>query len=145
MSDKPFHYQKPFPLGTDQTEYELISTKGLSLAKLGEREILTVAPEALTLLANEAIKAISFKLRPSHLKQVAAILDDPESTENDRMVALTLLRNAEVAVNGILPNCQDTGTAIVMGKKGENVHTGANDEEALSLGIDKTYTEENLR
>ena len=93
MSDKPFHFQKPFPLGPDQTEYELISTDGISVAKLGEREILTVAPEALTLLANEAIKAISFKLRPSHLKQVAAILDDPESTENDRMVALTLLRN----------------------------------------------------
>lgn len=145
MSDKPFHFQKPFPLGPDQTQYELISTDGISVAKLGEREILTVAPEALTLLANEAIKAISFKLRPSHLKQVAAILDDPESTENDRMVALTLLRNAEVAVNGILPNCQDTGTAIVMGKKGENVYTGANDEEALSHGIYKTYTEENLR
>ncbi|MFT5882122.1 MAG: fumarate hydratase class I [Crocinitomicaceae bacterium] len=145
MSDKPFHYQKPFPLGPDQTEYELISTEGISIAKLGEREILNVAPEALALLANEAIKAISFKLRPSHLKQVAAILDDPESTENDRMVALTLLRNAEVAVNGILPNCQDTGTAIVMGKKGENVYTGANDEEALSHGIYKTYTEENLR
>jgi fumarate hydratase, class I len=145
MSDKPFYFQKPFPLGPDQTEYELISKEGVSVANLGEREILTVAPEALTLLANEAIKAISFKLRPSHLKQVAAILDDPESTENDRMVALTLLRNAEVAVNGILPNCQDTGTAIVMGKKGENVYTGANDEEALSHGIYKTYTEENLR
>lgn len=145
MSDTPFHYQKPFPLGPDTTEYDCISTEGISVEQLGDREILSVQAEALTMLANEAIKAISFKLRPSHLKQVAAILDDPESTDNDRMVALTLLRNAEVAVNGILPNCQDTGTAIVMGKKGENVYTGANDEEALSKGIYKTYQEENLR
>jgi fumarate hydratase class I len=145
MSDKPFYFQKQFPLGPDQTEYELISTQGVSVEKLGDREILNVKPEALTFLANEAIKGGSFKLRPSHLKQVAAILDDTEATENDRMVALTLLRNAEVAVNGILPNCQDTGTAIVMGKKGENVYTGSNDEEAISHGIYKTYTEENLR
>lgn len=140
-----FHYQPPFPLGPDLTTYDLISTEGVKTEKLGDREILTVAPEALTLLANEATKAVSFKLRPSHLKQVAAILDDPEATDNDRMMALTLLRNAEIAANGILPNCQDTGTAIVMGKKGENVYTGANDAEALSHGIYKTYTQENLR
>lgn len=145
MSDKPFHYQKPFPLGPDQTEYELISTEGISVTQLGDREILNVSSEAITQLSNEASKAICFKLRSSHLQQVAAILDDPEATDNDRMVALTLLRNAEIAANGILPNCQDTGTAIVMGKKGENVYTGADDAEAISHGIYKTYTEENLR
>ena len=97
------------------------------------------------MLANEAVKAISFKLRTSHLKQVAAILADPEATDNDRMVALMLLKNAEIAAHGILPGCQDTGTAIVMGKKGQQVWTGANDAERLSEGIHKTYQEENLR
>ncbi len=145
MSTPEFHYQKPFPLGPDQTEYELISTEGVSVEKHGDREVLTVSPEALTNLSNEGSKAICFKLRSSHLQQVAAILDDPEATENDKMVALTLLRNAEIAANGILPNCQDTGTAIVMGKKGENVYTGFDDAEAISHGIYKTYTEENLR
>lgn len=145
MSTPEFHYQKPFPLGPDKTEYELISTEGVSIEKLGEREILTVSQEAITHLANEGSKAICFQLRSSHLKQVAAIMDDPEATENDKMVALTLLRNAAIAVNGILPNCQDTGTAIVMGKKGEDVYTGFNDAEAISHGIYKTYTEENLR
>jgi fumarate hydratase class I len=145
MSTPEFHYQKPFPLGPDKTEYELISTEGVSVEKLGKREILTISREAITHLANEGSKAICFQLRTSHLKQVAAILDDPEATENDKMVALTLLRNAEIAVNGILPNCQDTGTAIIMGKKGEDVYTGFNDAEAISHGIYKTYTEENLR
>jgi len=145
MSAPAFHYQKPFPLGPDQTEYELISTEGISVEKHGDRDVLIVSQEALTNLANEGSKAICFKLRSSHLQQVASILDDPESTENDKMVALTLLRNAEIAANGILPNCQDTGTAIVMGKKGENVYTGFDDSEAISHGIYKTYTEENLR
>ncbi|MFT5633781.1 MAG: fumarate hydratase class I [Rubritalea sp.] len=145
MSTPEFHYQKPFPLGPDKTEYELISTEGVSVEKLGKREILTISREAITHLANEGSKAICFQLRTSHLKQVAAILVDPEATENDKMVALTLLRNAEIAVNGILPNCQDTGTAIIMGKKGEDVYTGFNDAEAISHGIYKTYTEENLR
>ncbi len=145
MSTPEFHYQKPFPLGPDQTEYELISTAGVTLEKHGEREILVVSKEAITHLSNEGSKAICFQLRSSHLQQVAAILDDPEASENDKMVALTLLRNAEIAVNGILPNCQDTGTAIVMGKKGEDVYTGFNDAEAISHGIYKTYTEENLR
>ncbi|MGJ8657171.1 MAG: fumarate hydratase [Akkermansiaceae bacterium] len=145
MSTPEFHYQKPFPLGPDKTEYELISTEGISVEKLGDREILTVSKEAITHLANEGSKEICFKLRSGHLKQVAAILDDPEATDNDRMMALTLLRNAEIAAKGILPNCQDTGTAIVMAKKGENVYTGFNDAEAISHGIYKTYTEENLR
>lgn len=145
MSDKPFYFQKPFPLSADKTEYELISTEGVSTVEFDGQEVLKVSKEALTDLANEASKAISFTLRSSHLKQVAAILDDKEATDNDRMVALTLLRNAEIASKGILPTCQDTGTAIVMGKKGQNVWTGFNDEEAISHGIYKTYTEENLR
>lgn len=140
-----FSYHKPFPLGPDTTQYRLLTTEGVSLAEFEGQEILKVSPEALTRLANEAIKDISFMLRPGHLRQVAAILDDEESTDNDRMVALTLLRNAEIAARGILPMCQDTGTAIVMGKKGQQVWTGGHDEEAIAAGIWKTYQEENLR
>jgi len=140
-----FHYQDPFPLGPDPTEYEQISSDFVTTEQFGGREILKIDPQALTFLANEAIKAVSFKLRTSHLKQVAAILDDPEATENDRMVALMLLKNAEIAVHGILPGCQDTGTAIVMGKKGETVWTNSDDAVSLSAGIHKTYQEENLR
>jgi fumarate hydratase class I len=143
MSD--FTYHRPFPLGPDQTDYRLVTTDGIEVSEFEGREILKVSTETLTRLANEAVKDISFMLRPSHLKQVAAILDDEESTDNDRMVALTLLRNAEIAAHGILPMCQDTGTAIVMGKKGQRVWTDANDEEALAAGIWKTYQEENLR
>lgn len=143
MSD--FHYQPPFPLSADETEYELLTSDHVSLTELDGQEILKVAPEGLSLLANEAIKAISFKLRTSHIKQVAAILDDDLATENDRMIALMLLKNAEIASHGILPGCQDTGTAIVMGKKGQHVWTGADDAEHLSQGIHKTYQEENLR
>jgi fumarate hydratase class I len=149
MSTTPFHYQEPFPLGPDTTEYEPIhadiSPDYISTTEFEGETVLKIAPEALTLLANEASKAICFKLRTSHLKQVAAILDDPEATENDRMVALMLLKNAEIASHGILPACQDTGTAIVMGKKGQNVRTTGDDSEHLSRGIHQTYTEENLR
>lgn len=140
-----FAYHKPFPLGPDKTEYRLVSTEGIEVTEFEGKKILKVSPEAITGLANEAVKDISFMLRPSHLKQVAAILDDEEATDNDRMVALTLLRNAEIAARGILPMCQDTGTAIVMGKKGQQVWTGGNDEEAIAAGIWKTYQEENLR
>ncbi len=140
-----FHYQTPFPLGPDLTEYEKITSDFISHAEFEGSKVLKVDPEGLKMLANEAIKAISFKLRTSHLKQVASILDDPEATENDRMVALMLLKNASIAAHGILPGCQDTGTAIVMGKKGESVFTGVDDAEALSAGIHKTYQEENLR
>ncbi|HQZ29899.1 MAG TPA: fumarate hydratase, partial [Verrucomicrobiales bacterium] len=143
MSD--FTYHKPFPLGPDRTEYRLISTEGVEVTEFEGTEILKVSPDALTRLANEAIRDISFMLRPSHLRQVAAILDDAEATDNDRLVALTLLRNADIASRGILPMCQDTGTAIVMGKKGQQVWTGGHDEEALAAGIWKTYQEENLR
>jgi len=145
MPEKPFCYQNPFPLGPDTTEYELLTREHISLAEFEGRPILKIEPEALSLLAAEAIKAINFGLRPSHLAQVAAILDDPEASENDRMVALMLLKNAEIAARGILPACQDTGTATVVGKKGQQVWTGCDDAEYLSKGIHKTYTEENLR
>ena len=143
MSD--FVYQDPFPLGPDTTEYECLGTEHVSVSEFDGRPILKIAPEALALLANEAMKAINFTLRPSHLAQVAAILDDPEASENDRMVALILLKNAEIAAKGILPACQDTGTATVVGKKGQQVWTGCDDAEWLSKGIHQTYQEENLR
>lgn len=145
MSTTPFYYQEAYPLGTDSTEYEKISSEHVSVVDFEGTSVLKVEPEGLTLLANEAFKAVSFTLRTSHIEQVAAILSDPEATDNDRMVALMLLKNAEIASNGILPLCQDTGTAIVVGKKGQQVWTGGNDTEALSLGIHKTYNEENLR
>jgi fumarate hydratase class I len=145
MSEKPFHYQPPFPLGADPTEYVKISGEHVSVSEFDGEPMLKVEPEALALLANEAFKAINFTLRSGHLEQVAAILDDDEATDNDRMVALMLLKNAEIAANGILPNCQDTGTATVIGKKGQQVWTGVDDAEWLSKGIHKTYTEENLR
>ena len=140
-----FVYQDPFPLGPDTTGYECLTTEHVSVSEFEGKPILKVAPEGLALLANEAMKAINFTLRPSHLAQVAAILDDPEATENDRMVALMLLKNAEIAAKGILPACQDTGTATVVAKKGQQVWTGCDDAEWLSKGIHKTYLEENLR
>jgi fumarate hydratase class I len=145
MPKKPFFYQAPFPLAADTTEYECISTKHVSMSEFEGQPILKIAPEALTLLSAEAIKAINFTLRPDHLAQVAAILDDPEASENDRMVALMLLKNAEIASHGILPFCQDTGTATIVGKKGQQVWTGCDDAEFLSKGIHETYTKENLR
>lgn len=145
MAEKPFFYQNPFPLGPDRTEYECVSKEYVSLTEFNGIPLLKVEPEALTLLAAEAIKAINFTLRPSHLQQVAAILDDQEASENDRMVALMMLKNAEIAAHGILPFCQDTGTATIIGKKGQQVWTGCNDAEFLSKGIHQTYTRENLR
>jgi fumarate hydratase class I len=145
MPKKPFFYQAPFPLAADTTEYECISTKHVSMSEFEGQPILKIAPEALTLLSAEALKAINFTLRPDHLAQVAAILDDPEASENDRMVALMLLKNAEIASHGILPFCQDTGTATIVGKKGQQVWTGCDDAEFLSKGIHETYTKENLR
>ena len=145
MSDKPFFYQDPFPLGPDTTEYELISTDHVSISEFEGKPVLKIAPEALTLLAAEAIKGINFTLRASHLTQVAAILDDPAASNNDRAVALMLLKNAEIASHGILPFCQDTGTATIIGKKGQQVWTGCDDAEFLSKGIYQTYIQENLR
>ncbi|HSP43314.1 MAG TPA: fumarate hydratase, partial [Luteolibacter sp.] len=145
MAEKPFFYQNPFPLGPDTTEYECIGKEHVSVAEFTGTPVLKVEPEALSLLAAEAIKAINFTLRPSHLQQVAAILEDQEASENDRMVALMMLKNAEIAAHGILPFCQDTGTATIIGKKGQQVWTGCDDAEFLSKGIHQTYTRENLR
>ena len=145
MSVPPFRYQEPFPLGEEHTPYRLLTTEFLSTATFAGQEILKVDPEALAYLAGQAIRDCSFLLRAGHLQQVAAILDDAQASANDRYVALTMLRNAEVSAEGILPFCQDTGTAIVIAKKGQQVWTGANDAEFLSKGTYKAYTEENLR
>ena len=146
MATKPFKYQPPFPMVTpDDTEYYLLTKDYVSVTECNGKEMLVVEPEALTRLANAAMRDVSFLLRRKHNEMVAKILHDPEASENDKFVALTMLRNAEVASKGVLPFCQDTGTAIVMGKKGQQVWTGGGDEEALSLGVYKTYTEENLR
>lgn len=145
MPTPPFHYQELFETGTDDTEYRLLTREHVRVESFAGREVLVVEPEALTLLADQAFHDINFFLRPAHLRQVAAILDDPEASENDRMVALTLLKNADVASAGLLPFCQDTGTAIILGKKGQQVWTGGGDEEALSKGVYLAYTENNLR
>jgi fumarate hydratase class I len=145
MPEKPFFYQNPFELGPDTTEYECISTDYVSTTEFQGKPVLQIDPQGLSFLAAEAIKAINFTLRPAHLAQVAAILDDPDASDNDRMVALMMLKNAEIAAHGILPFCQDTGTATIVGKKGQQVWTGCDDAEFLSAGIHKTYTQENLR
>ena len=134
-----------FQLGKDDTEYYLLTKDGVSVSEFEGKPILKVSPEALTMLANAAFRDVNFLLRRSHNEQVAKILTDPEASENDKYVALTFLRNAEVASKGQLPFCQDTGTAIIHGEKGQQVWTGFCDEEALSKGVYKTYTEENLR
>jgi len=140
-----FAYHPPFPLGPDTTNYRLVTTEGISVETFCGKDVLVVAPETLTRLAKEAFRDISFMLRPGHLAQVAAILDDASATDNDRLVALTLLRNAEIAARGILPMCQDTGTAIIVGKKGQQVWTGGGDETSLAAGIWQTFQQENLR
>ena len=145
MSNKPYFYQTPFPLEHDDTEYYLLTKEHVSVAEFNGQEVLNVAPEALTLLAQQAFHDAAFMLRPSHQKQVAAILSDPEASENDKYVALQFLRNSEIAAKGVLPTCQDTGTAIIMGKKGQRVWTGGGDEAALSQGVYNTYIEDNLR
>lgn len=140
-----FFYQEPFPILRDSTEYRKISSDFVKVEQLGDREILTVDPKGLELLAQEALSDVSFYLRSSHLAKLKAILDDPEATDNDRFVAYNLLQNAVIAAEGQLPSCQDTGTAIVIGKKGENVFTGVDDAEYLSKGIYNTYLQKNLR
>ncbi|KAA8997708.1 fumarate hydratase [Affinibrenneria salicis] len=145
MSKKPFYYQEPFPLAKDDTEYYLVSSDHVSVTRFEEHEVLKVAPQALTLLAQQAFHDTAFMLRPAHLRQVASILHDEQASQNDKYVALQFLRNAEIAAKGVLPGCQDTGTAIIMGKKGQQVWTGANDAEALARGVYNTYTEDNLR
>ena len=145
MATPAFTYQDPFPLGPDDTEYRLLSKEGVSTTTSEGREILKIEPEVLAFVAQQAMRDTSFLLRPKHLAQVAAILDDPEASANDRYVATTLLKNAEIAAEGILPFCQDTGTATVVAKKGQQVWTGANDAEFISKGIYECYTQENLR
>ena len=140
-----FKYAPMFQLGKDNTEYRLLTKEGVSTAQFEGREILKVSKEALTLLAQQAFHDCEFMLRREHNKQVAAILSDPEASENDKYVALQFLRNAEVSVKGVLPFCQDTGTAIIHGEKGQRVWTDFDDEEALSRGVYNTFTEENLR
>lgn len=142
---KEFRYQEPFPTGKDKSEYYLLTKDFVSTAKFEGQEILKVAPEGLTLLARTAMRDCSFLLRPEHQQHVANILADPEASENDKYVAVTMLRNAEIAAKGVLPFCQDTGTATVYAKKGNNVYTDGSDEEALSKGIYETYRDENLR
>ncbi len=143
MSD--FKYQKPFPILKDDTEYRLLTKDYVSTVELDGRKILKVDPKGIEVLAKEAFSDVSFYLRSAHLQKLANILEDPEATDNDRFVAHTMLMNQAVSAEGELPTCQDTGTAIVIGKKGENVFTGANDAEHLSKGIFDTYAERNLR
>ena len=145
MATPEFVYQDPFPLEKDSTRYRLLTKEHVSITSFDGKEMLKVAPEALTVMANEAMRDVSFLLRTAHLEKVAAILKDPQASANDRNVALALLRNADIASKGLLPFCQDTGTATIFGKKGQQVWTGVRDEEYLSRGVYKTYTEENLR
>jgi fumarate hydratase class I len=140
-----FRYQPLIELGEDKTEYYLLTKDYVSVSEFEGKPILKVEKEGLTAMAQAAFRDVSFLLREDHNRQVAKILNDPEASENDKYVALTFLRNAEVAAKGQLPLCQDTGTAIIHGEKGQQVWTGCSDEEALSLGVYNTYTQENLR
>ncbi len=141
-----FHYEPMFQLGADETEYRPLDAEGLvDKTAVGGREVLVVDPKALRLLAAEAVRDVSHLFRPAHLAQLRAILDDPEASDNDRFVALEMLKNANISAAMVLPSCQDTGTAIVHGHKGENVFTGVDDAEWLSYGIHDTYTGTNLR
>ena len=140
-----FSYSDLLPIGKDTTAYRDLGSAGISVEKVGNREILTVAPEAIEMLTSTAMHDISHYLRSTHLQQLAAILKDPESSPNDRFVALDLLKNANISAGGILPMCQDTGTALVMAKKGQNVFTLGKDEEVISKGIYNAFTTLNLR
>ena len=145
MATPEFKYQDPFPLGPDSTKYRLLTKEGVSVATFEGKEILKVNPDALTNLANQAMRDVSFLLRPEHNEMVAKILADKEASINEKGVAIAMLRNAEVSAKFVLPLCQDTGTATIVGKKGQQVWTGVKDEEYLTKGVYKTYTEENLR
>lgn len=147
MAQHEFYYQNPFPLNRDETCYRKLdgSEEYVSIERFAGKDIVQVRPEALSILANVAMRDVSFLLRSSHNEQVACIVADPEASANDRGVALTFLRNAEIAARFELPLCQDTGTATVLAKKGQRVWTDVKDEEWIAKGIYKTYTEENLR
>jgi fumarate hydratase class I len=140
-----FKYQKPFPISKDTTTYRLLTTDYVSTIEVDGRKILKVDPKGLEYLAKEAFADVSFFLRPAHLEKLKSILSDSEASDNDRFVAHTMLMNQVVSAEGELPTCQDTGTAIVLGKKGEDVYTGAVDAEHLSKGIYDTYNQRNLR
>ena len=140
-----FAYQEMFPLEADSTEYRPLTKEHVSLTAADGKRLLQVAPEGLTVLAEQAFHDVSHYLRASHLQQLAAIFDDPQASANDKRVALELLKNAVIAAEGEFPMCQDTGTAIVMGKKGHRVMTDGSDEAALSYGVFKAYQKNNLR
>ena len=140
-----FVHHPMFALGADTTEYRPLTTAPVSTADFEGRTILKVPPEVLSRLAEEAFQDIAFLLRPVHLGQLAAILRDPEASANDKSVALELLRNAVISAERVLPQCQDTGTAIIMGKKGQAVWTGGDDEAALSRGVFNAYTRNSFR
>ena len=142
---EPFAHVDLLPLGKDDTEYRLVTRDGVSTMKTELGEFLRVDASAITRLTAEAMRDIAHFLRPGHLQQLAAILRDPEASENDRFVALDLLKNASIAAGGVLPMCQDTGTAIVKAKKGQFVLTGGGDEAAISRGVYDTYLTSNLR
>lgn len=146
MAQTPeFKYAPMFQMGNDETEYYLLTKDGVSVSQFEGKPVLKVTPEALTMLTQHAFHNVSFMLRRAHNEQVAKILTDPEASDNDKYVALSFLRNAEVASKGKLPLCQDTGTAIVHGEKGQQIWTGFCDEEAISRGVYNTYTQDNLR
>lgn len=140
-----FNYSDLLPLGEDRTKYRSLGSEGVTVVQHGDKKFLQVSPEAITRLSETAFHDISHYLRTAHLQQLANILDDPESSPNDRFVALDLLKNANISAGGVLPMCQDTGTAIVMGKKGQHVLTESKDESAISQGIYDAYTRLNLR
>ena len=140
-----FNYEQPFPLGEDKTAYRLLTSEHVSTGEFEGARVLKVAPPALEELSRAALSDINYFYRTRHLEALAAILKDPEASENDRYVAFTLLKNAVISADRVLPSCQDTGTAIVMGKKGQRVWTDFDDEEAISRGIFRTYADENLR
>ena len=140
-----YEFQPIFDIQDDTTTYRKLDVEGVRVEQHGNREVLVVDPEVLTKLSQEAFRDIAHLLRPAHLAKLTKILEDPEASDNDRYVALDLLKNAVIAAEMEFPGCQDTGTAIIMGKKGENVYTGANDADYLSRGVFKTYTETNLR
>ena len=140
-----FKYQEPFPIEKDTTEYRLLTKDYVKTIECEGRKILKIEKEGLELLAREAYTDVSFYLRASHLQKLADILKDPEASDNDKFVAHTMLMNQVVSAEGELPTCQDTGTAICIGKKGENVWTGCNDAEAISKGVFETYRDRNLR
>ena len=141
----PFVHTDLLPLGPDTTEYRLLGTDGVDTFTTPHGEFLRVDPSAITLLTRTAMRDIAHLLRSGHLEQLAKILKDPEASANDRFVALDLLKNASIAAGGVLPMCQDTGTAIVKAKKGQFVFTGGGDEEAIARGIYDTYLTSNLR